>query len=136
MTSNSCGSCCGHTSSDSRTRRIRICPPSTKRWQSRWHSPIRPMRICALTDALVFARQYTVELLDTIPLTDWFKVPAGCPSHIAWQVGHLAMAETRLVYCRVCGRMEEEESILPKPFGTLYGRRSVPEPNPEKNPSA
>jgi hypothetical protein len=91
-------------------------------------------RISALIDALVFARGYTIDLLATIPEADWFTVPAGCPSHVAWQVGHLAFAEARLVVERVGGRTEVGGGVLPPEFVTLFARNSVPEPRPAGHP--
>jgi hypothetical protein len=92
-------------------------------------------RIPALVDALVFARGYTVPLLDSIPEADWFTMPAGCPTHVAWQVGHLAMAEARLIVERVGGRKIVEEGILPAENLRLFGRQSVPDPDPGRHPS-
>jgi hypothetical protein len=92
-------------------------------------------RLAALTDALNFARKYTLTLLDSISSTDWFTMPDNCPSHIAWQVGHLALAEARLVFVRVCGRYADEASILQPQFVTLFGRTTVPSPDPAKHPS-
>ena len=87
-------------------------------------------RIQQFIDALVFARGYTVELLATIPEADWFAVPAGCPSHVAWQVGHLAFAEARLVVERVGGRTEVGGGVLPGDFVTLFARNSIPDAGP------
>jgi hypothetical protein len=92
-------------------------------------------RVALLTDSLVFARDYTLSLVDTIPQSDWFQMPAGCPSHIAWQVGHLALAEARLVYDRVCGG-RSQDGLMPAEFHTLFGRTSVPDPDPAKHPPA
>ena len=38
-----------------------------------------------------FARAYTLATLVGIEEADWFAMPAGCPTHLAWQIGHLAM---------------------------------------------
>jgi DinB superfamily len=92
-------------------------------------------RIRALIDALVFARGYTVPLLDTIPVSDWFAMPAGCPTHVAWQVGHLAFAEARLIVERVGGRRIVEEGVLPAEYFNLFARDSVPDPDPGNHPS-
>lgn len=92
-------------------------------------------RIAAFLDALAFARGYTVSLLDTIPAADWFVRPAGCPSHVGWQVGHLAFAEARLVVERVGGRTEIGGGVLPAEYVRLYGRDSVPDPDPAAHPS-
>jgi hypothetical protein len=94
-----------------------------------------PSRIAAFIDNLVFTRGYTIPLLDTIPVADWFTMPAGCPSHVAWQVGHLAHAEARLVVERVGGRTEVGGGVLPPEFIKFFARNSVPEPDPDKHPS-
>jgi hypothetical protein len=94
-----------------------------------------PSRIAAFIDNLVFARGYTVELLAHIPEADWFVMPPGCPSHVAWQVGHLAFAEARLIVERVGGRTEIGGGVLPAEYIQLFGRNSVPEPDPAKHPA-
>ena len=59
-------------------------------------------------DQIVFARGYTVKLLDATPTADWFRMPPGGVSHIGWQVGHLAMGQYRWLLERVRGRAESE----------------------------
>jgi hypothetical protein len=81
-----------------------------------------------------FARNYTVKLLDSIDPADWFAMPGGV-SHIAWQVGHLAMAEYRLGLERLRGRQPGDEVLISELFLMQFGRDSVPEPDPAKNPS-
>lgn len=93
-------------------------------------------RISMFLDALIFARNYTVELLDTIPQANWFTMPPGCPSHVSWQVGHLTIAEARLVLNRACGRDIIEEGIIPADYITMFGRLSAAETEPSKYPSA
>ena len=92
-------------------------------------------RLPALIDALVFTRRYTVELIDTIPEADWFVMPAGCPTHVGWQVGHLAFAEARLVVERIGNRKSVDEGLLPAEYLPLFGRDSVPDPQQVKYPS-
>jgi len=53
-----------------------------------------------------FARSYMLAILAEIDEADWFTMPAGCPTHVAWQVGHLAMAEYGLCLFRQRGRQE------------------------------
>jgi hypothetical protein len=86
-------------------------------------------------DQIIFARKYTSELLDATTPADWFRMPAESVSHIAWQVGHLAMAEYRLVLERVRGRQPGDELLISELFLMQFGRDSVPEPDPAKNPS-
>ena len=94
-----------------------------------------PTRISVFIDALVFARGYTVDLLGTIPDGDWFVMPAGCPSHVAWQVGHLAVAEARLVVERIGGRTTVGGGVLPAEFLPLFARESVPDADAARYPS-
>lgn len=94
-----------------------------------------PARVQHFIDNLGFARGYTVELLAAIPEADWFAMPAGCPSHVAWQVGHLAFAEARLVVERVGGRTEVGGGVLPDEFIRLFARNSVPHAGPANHPS-
>jgi uncharacterized damage-inducible protein DinB len=87
-------------------------------------------------DQITFARNYTLKLLDTIPLADWFRMPAAGVSHVAWQVGHLAMAQYRLALERIRGRLPGDERLISELFLMQFGRESVPEPDPSKGPSA
>lgn len=50
-----------------------------------------------------FARQYTQRLLEQTPRGDWFRQPHEGVSHVAWQAGHLAMAQYRLALERLRG---------------------------------
>ena len=43
-----------------------------------------------------FARRYTRERAVSVPLSEWFTIPPGGVSNVAWQVGHLAMTQYRL----------------------------------------
>jgi DinB superfamily len=92
-------------------------------------------RVSAFIDALAFARGYTGELLDVIPDADWFAMPPGCPSHVAWQVGHLAFAEARLVVERVGGRTEVGGGVLPAEFIAHFARNSIPDASPANHPT-
>jgi hypothetical protein len=47
-------------------------------------------------EQIVFARNYTLRLLDQTPKGDWFRLPPGSVSHVGWQVGHIAFSEYRL----------------------------------------
>ena len=92
-------------------------------------------RLLPFIDAIVFARVYTQRLLDAIDPSDWFVVPAGCPTHVAWQVGHLAMAEYLLTLRQTRGARPEDEAILPADYIGRFGRESIPDPIPANNPT-
>jgi hypothetical protein len=85
-------------------------------------------------DAIIFARTYTRGLLDTIDPADWFRMPAGGVTHVAWQVGHLAMAQYRLCFERVRGPRPDDESLISAAFLKTFGRDSVADPGPAKYP--
>jgi hypothetical protein len=82
-----------------------------------------------------FAREYTLSLLADIHEADWFHMPAGIPSHIAWQVGHIAMAQYGLALFRQRGRTPEDSDLMSAPFRKQFSRGSEPDPNPANNPS-
>ncbi|MBX9579905.1 MAG: DinB family protein [Gemmataceae bacterium] len=86
-------------------------------------------------DAIVFARRYTVELLDTIDPADWFRMPPGGATHVAWQVGHLAMSEFRLCLERVRGPRPDDAELFPPALLAAVSRQSVVSPDPAAYPA-
>jgi hypothetical protein len=84
---------------------------------------------------LTFAHDYTNTLLAEVPDEQWFTMPPGMPTHIAWQVGHLAMAEYGLCLFRIRGRQPEDLELMPSRIRKLYSRGSQVEPNPAEQPS-
>jgi hypothetical protein len=82
-----------------------------------------------------FARSYVLGTLADIEEADWFKMPAGCPTHVAWQVGHLAMAEYGLCLFRQRGRQPEDRELMSNEFRKLFSRGSVPEADAGKYPA-
>jgi hypothetical protein len=84
-------------------------------------------------ERIVFARDYTRCLLDGVGASQWFRMPPAGISHVAWQVGHLAYVEYRLVIMRLCGPQAERE-LLPEGFGALFGARSTPDADASRYP--
>jgi hypothetical protein len=84
---------------------------------------------------LAFARTYTRGLLDHVEPGDWFRMPAEGVTHVAWQVGHLAMAEYRLALERIRGRRPDDDGLISEPFLRLFGRESVPDAEPGRYPA-
>jgi len=82
-----------------------------------------------------FARGYTLSILAEIEERDWFVMPAGCPTHVAWQVGHLAMAEYGLGLFRQRGRAEIDAELMSSSFRKQFSRGSIPEADASKYPS-
>jgi hypothetical protein len=85
-------------------------------------------RLKLAIEQIVFARNYTVWLLDHTQTADWFRQPAEGVTHIAWQVGHLAMAEYRLAVERIRGPRREDAELISDGFLRLFGRDSSPIP--------
>lgn len=78
-------------------------------------------------EQITFARNYTLRLVDATHPAEWFRMPAGGVTHVAWQVGHLAMAEYRLALERLRGRRPGDELLIDDKFLALFGRDSTPE---------
>lgn len=82
-----------------------------------------------------FARSYTKSLLADIDASDWFTIPEGCVSHLAWQIGHLAMAQYGLCLFRIRGRQPIDTELMSSSFRKKFSRGTTPDADPSKNPS-
>ncbi len=82
-----------------------------------------------------FARGYTLELLEATPPERWFEIPAGFPSNIAWQVGHLTVSQYGLLMFRIRGRRPEDLDLIPGKFRKAYGRGSTPHDDATAQPT-
>ena len=83
---------------------------------------------------LEFARAYTLSTLAAIDEAEWFAMPAGCPTHVAWQVGHLAMAQYGLCLFRQRGRQEIDLELMTSGFRKLFSRGTLPDADASKYP--
>ena len=83
-----------------------------------------------------FVRAYTLATLEGIDESDWFTMPPGCPTHIAWQIGHLAMAEYGLCLFRQRGRQEIDLQLMTSSFRKQFSRGTTPGPDAAVYPSA
>src|SRR5262245_42665520 len=83
-------------------------------------------RLQLAIDQVVFARNYTITLLDQTPMSDWFRMPSGGVSHVAWQVGHLAFAEYRMSPWRIRGQQPQDDAFFPPDFVRIFGANSTP----------
>lgn len=52
-----------------------------------------PPRLQFAINLLRTARFYTLDLVNNLRPEDWFGQPTEGVTHIAWQMGHLAMVE-------------------------------------------
>ncbi|MHB8865901.1 MAG: DinB family protein, partial [Pirellulaceae bacterium] len=81
-----------------------------------------------------FARQYTLSLLADIDPADWFWRPPQGVTHVAWQVGHLAMAQYGLCLFRMRGRRPEDVQLMSGTFRKKFSKGSTPDPDPQTQP--
>ncbi len=82
-----------------------------------------------------FAREYTLSLLADIDSADWFRQPVTGISHIAWQVGHIAMAQYGLCLFRIRGRADIDTELMSSSFRKKFSKGTSPDPDPARNPS-
>ena len=84
-------------------------------------------RLQLAIEQIVFARNYTIGLLDQTPMAEWFRQPPGGVSHVGWQVGHIAFAEYRLALWRIRGPQPQDDGLFSQEFLSLFGPNSVPD---------
>ncbi len=82
-----------------------------------------------------FARSYTMTLLEGIGGSDWFRQPDGGVTHIAWQVGHLSMAQYGLCLFRQRGRQPIDSELMSSSFRKKFSKGTTPDPDPANYPS-
>jgi DinB superfamily len=93
-------------------------------------------RLQIIVDQLTAARRYTELVLGQCDPANWFRFPKEGVTHIGWQVGHLAVAEYRLVLWRIRGERAGDAELIPNQFRSRYGKGSIPDPSPDKNDTA
>ncbi len=86
-----------------------------------------------LIDRLAAARRWTSSLLADIPEANWFDMPAPSTTHVAWQVGHLAVSQAALIHGRCFGRGIPD--CVPAGFPQAFGRGSTPVPDAARQPT-
>ena len=98
-----------------------------------------------------FVRNYTMTLLEDLEPDDWFWMPGGSKTggsetggsetgnfttHIAWQVGHIAMSEYGLTLFQQRGRNREVDAkLMSSKFRKLFMRGTDPSQDIENHPS-
>jgi uncharacterized damage-inducible protein DinB len=92
--------------------------------------------VAVVRGQIVFARDYTNKLLEDVPTSEWFRRPAEGVTHVAWQVGHLAVGEYRIAMMRLRGRRPGDEELFSEEFRARFGANSIPDPDPARNPGA
>ena len=89
-------------------------------------------RLLAAVKNMEFARRYTISLLEDLEPADWYwtPTPTDCSdfvTHIAWQAGHIAMAQYGLTLFQQRGRVREVDSeLMSGKFRKLFMRGTQP----------
>ena len=83
-------------------------------------------RIREALDQIDFARRYTLDRFESVPLADWFTITPGGVSHVAWQVGHLASSGYRLCLERLRPRTAADAALISDGFIQMFGREALP----------
>ena len=92
-------------------------------------------RLQLAIDQIKFARAYTHELLADVHDEEWFVIPEGCVSHLAWQMGHLAMAEYGLTMLRLRGKEPSDADFISNDFMRAFKKGSTPQADPTQYPA-
>ncbi len=90
-------------------------------------------RLAIALDQIDVTRKYTRMVLAHVPHERWYEIPAGCPSHVAWQVGHIAYAMTMHAWRTVGG--QAVEAVLPARYVTDFGKGSAAVTDASRYPS-
>jgi DinB superfamily len=92
-------------------------------------------RLKLAIDQIVFARNYTIGLLDQTPMAEWFQIPLGGVGHVGWQVGHIAFSEYRLALWRIRGERPDDDALFSPEVKRLFGADSLPRADSSFSPS-
>ena len=82
------------------------------------------------------SRMYTEDMLSNVDQADWFRQPSEGVTHVAWQVGHLAVAQYSLALKRVRGEKADDGELISPEFRKLFGKGSTPVPDPAVYPTS
>ncbi len=95
-----------------------------------------PLVVQTALGQIDFTRRYTLELLAATPRDRWYEIPDGYPTHVAWQVGHLAVSMYGLLMFRIRGRRPDDLTLIPGRLRKPFGRGGTPPTDPAKSPTA
>ena len=80
------------------------------------------------------AREYMLSNLEGLDHDQWFWMPDTKTTHIAWQVGHLAMAQYGLTLFRQRGRSDIDTELMSGKFRKRFMKSTTPNPVREGHP--
>ncbi len=85
---------------------------------------------------MAWVRQYSLQLIESIPAELWYVRPSGAATHVAWQVGHLAVSQYGLMLFRQRGRSPGDLELMPGWLRKQFGRGSRPADTSDGMPTA
>ncbi|MEM8735715.1 MAG: DinB family protein [Planctomycetota bacterium] len=88
-----------------------------------------------MVSQMKWTREYSRQLIDSVPENRWYEIPPGLPTHLAWQVGHLAVSQYGLMLFRQRGRGPGDLELMPGWLRKQFGRGTTPAERTEKSPS-
>ena len=91
-------------------------------------------RLEAAVDRIELARRRVKEFTDDLTLDQWFWHPAEFTTHVAWQIGHLAVSQYNLCLRRLRGRTKADEALIPDAFIEHFKLGSQPLAGAENYP--
>jgi hypothetical protein len=92
-----------------------------------------PARVEAAIDRLRRARMYTRQFLADLTPDEWFWSPPQFTTHIAWQVGHIAVAQYNLCLRRLRGRTADDKSLITDAYIDSFKLGSKPKADAKAN---
>ena len=92
-------------------------------------------KLQAVIDRIRRTREYTRTLLADVEDDLWLIKPEGAPTHIAWQVGHIAMAQYALCLMRVRESQPGDREMMSREFRRQFSKGTTPDADKENNPS-
>ena len=81
-----------------------------------------------------FARSYTLLSLEALSDDDWYWCPEQMDTHIAWQAGHLAVAQYGLTLFMQRGRADVDSELMTGKFRKRFMKGTAPTRNRDDYP--
>jgi hypothetical protein len=93
-----------------------------------------PARLEAAIERSRRSREFTRQFLPDLTADDWFWSPPEYTTHVAWQIGHIAVSQYSLCLRRVRGRTAEDKALISDAFIDAFKMSSKPITGAKNNP--
>lgn len=94
-----------------------------------------PTRLEIAVKNIEFARNYTKSLITDLSDEEWFWQPGESITHIAWQVGHIAMGQYGLALFVQRGRQPIDLELMKGKFRKKFFKGTTPSPDASEYPT-